>query len=184
MKVIHFAVGVAISAAAVFPVSAAPVAVPFWTPVPVRLTQDVTSHSAVQGQMAAAEIAEDVMVGDRVVLHKGMPVWAEISYLKKRRSFGVPGHIAVRTRFAPIPGGDALRLRGSIDAKGAEGGPALAVAFIALGVSGMAAVTGRSGDIPAGTVFLAHIDEERSIDLPLASGTIAATTPTGRAGRR
>jgi len=182
MFTIRAAFCAAVCAASAFPAAAASVTIPFWTPVPVRILQNVSSRNAIQGQMAQAEIAEDVIVDGRVVLKKGMPVWTDISYVKKRASFGVPGRIAVKTLFAPISGSDALRLRGSIDAKGAEGGAGLAVATVAFGLTGAIVTTGRSGDIPAGTTFLAHIDEERSIELPAATQASATQASTAHAG--
>jgi len=146
------------------PASAETVVVPFWTPVPVRFTQMVSSKDAILGQMVPAEIAEDVTVDGQVVFRKGMPVWADVCDVKKKAGFGVPGSIEVKVVFAPA-GGNSLHIAGRIKSRGEAGGANLAVAGVAFGLTGVALVTGRSGEIPAGTTLLAHVDEEKAVQV-------------------
>lgn len=65
------------------------------TKVPVQITKTLSSASSQIGSKVEAEVAEDVIVNNLVVIKKGTPVTAVIANVTRARQWGVGGGLAI-----------------------------------------------------------------------------------------
>lgn len=131
-------------------------ALPGGTPVPVVLVDTLSSKSARAGDRFPVRAAEDVRIGDSVIIPAGTPGVGEVTRVVRKRSFGRPGQIETRVLYLTVSD-KIVVLSGRADEKGRSGiVPTIAVATVAGLLSGF--VTGRSAEIAAGTRLAAYVD--------------------------
>jgi len=130
------------------------------TLVPVALVEPISSKTARVGDRFTVRAAEDVRIGDTVVIAAGTPGTGEITRVVRKGAFGRAGRIETRMLYIGTANRQ-IALNGSVEQRGRSGLlPTLAVATVAGPVSGF--VTGRSAEFPAGQRFSAYVSEIQS----------------------
>ena len=167
-------------APAAAPIAVVPVAshahrLPSGTQIALRMSETVTTkgNSWKEGDMFKLAVANDVRLGDYVVIPQGTPAMGKITWLTSRGAFGKSGkmdvaleHIELQGRRIPIDG--TFRQEGEGNTLATVGG------IIAAGIfAGF--ITGKSGVIPQGRELMATLEGDLPVALP--EGASAAPTP-------
>lgn len=143
------------------------------TAVPLRLSEELTTKGKKLkiGQRFHLEVAENVMVGDRVVIPAGTPAFGEVTEVRNKGMWGKSGHLTARVLYAML-NGRQIRLTGNFDDKGVTGTAGVIGAIALVPVAGFF-TTGTSARLPVGTPVKGFIDE----DVPLSFAAPVAPTP-------
>ena len=138
------------------------------TEVPLRMEEGLDSNDKTirEGQQFHMTVANDVMLGNMVVIPAGSIATGEISDLRRKGMWGKSGHISARALNVRV-GDRLIRLTGNFDERGTTGtaGVVAAVAFVPIAGFFM---TGTSAKIPAGGGVKAFLDEDLTIAAPAA----------------
>lgn len=133
------------------------------TEVPLRVQEGLDSNDKTirEGQQFHLTVANDVMLGNMVVIPAGSPATGEITDLRHKGMWGKSGHISARVLNVRV-GDRLIRLTGNFDEHGTTGtaGVVAAVAFIPIAGFFM---TGTSAKIPAGSGVKGFLDEDLAI---------------------
>ena len=134
------------------------------TEVKLALAQRVTGKAAVVGEPIELLLAEDLRVGDAVVVRKGTRVLGTIiEGRKSEKQRGRIKHLRIRVDF--IKAGDArIMLRGEKAGIGKRNTKAMVAGAAAFGIYGLMLTMGKKYQIPVGTPVTAYVDED--INLP------------------
>lgn len=119
--------------------------------VPLATTVALSSKSASVGDRVPLTVAEDVRVGDRIVIPQGTPAMGEVATMQAKGAFGQSGKLVVRPLYLTL-GDRTIRLEGG----GGAHGTITAGSVIGL-VALSAGFTGRSATVPAGSPIPAVI---------------------------
>jgi hypothetical protein len=147
------------------------------TPISLRILEGVTTKDKVAkiNDRVRMEVAEPVRVNDVVVIPSGSPAVGELTDVRYKGMWGKSGRLVGRALNINA-NGRTIRVSGTFDDKGGSGtGAAVAVSAIVFAPAGFF-MTGKSAELPAGTVVRAFIDE----DIPLTI-VPSATTPASTA---
>jgi len=130
------------------------------TEVKLALAQRVTGKAAVVGEPIELVLAEDLRVGDAVVVRKGTRVLGTIiEGRKSEKENRRPKSLRIRVDF--IKAGDArIMLRGEKAGVGKRSKKAMAAGAAAFGLSGLLLTMGKKYQIPVGTPVTAYVDED------------------------
>lgn len=138
------------------------------TEVPLRLEEALDSNDKTirEGEQFHMTVANDVMLGNMVVIPAGSPATGEITDLRHKGMWGKSGHISARVLNVRV-GDRLIRLTGNFDEHGVTGtaGVVAAVAFVPIAGFFM---TGTSAKIPAGAGVKAFLDEDLTVAAPAA----------------
>ena len=146
------------------------VTVPALTPVYIRIDAELSSKKSRNGDRFPIQVAEDVRIGEVVVIPAGSPGEGEVIHAAKSGGGGKPGELLVAARFVRV-GEQEVRLRSlSLGAKGRDRSNAALGTGIVLGPLGLFVVGGVM-TIPSGTVGGAKTAAE--IQLPAVAPTSA-----------
>jgi hypothetical protein len=136
------------------------------TEVPLRMEEGLDSNdkSLREGQQFRMSVANDVRLGNVVVIPAGSPATGEITDLRRKGMWGKSGRINARVINVRV-GDRLIRLTGTFDDKGVTGtaGVVAAIAFVPIAGFFM---TGTSAKIPAGGGVKAFLDEDLTIAMP------------------
>lgn len=131
------------------------------TEVPLVFAADLNSKTAVDDDTVNMTLADDLKVGDVVVVKKGAPALAIVTDAKKAGMMGKAGELSIRLEYLKSDD-QRLRLRGN---KGKEGegkvGATVALTVI-FGPIGLIK-HGKNVDIPQGTPLTAYVDQDYSL---------------------
>ena len=166
-------------AANVRPVAAEPTILRAGASVPLKFMEAITTKGKTLrvGQRIQLEVAENVMLGNLVVIPVGTPAVGEITDMRNKGMWGKSGKINARALYARV-NGRQIRLTGQIDDKGVAGGiGAAAVSGIVFLPAGFF-MTGTSAKIPAGAAMSAFLDEDIQVDVAPAANQMQAVTAT------
>ncbi len=138
--------------------SAAPAeaaAAPIVTGTEVRLitAEALSSKCQVKGDLVRLKVAEDVLVGDRIVIPSGTEAIGQVVDARAKGAMGMNGRLVLRPLYVKV-GERIVRLAGLEQDKGSIE-PGAVIGMVALG---SAAFTGRSAEIPAGTSIRAMVE--------------------------
>jgi hypothetical protein len=150
------------------------------TEVPMRLEEGLDSNDKTlrEGQQFRMTVANDVRLGNLVVIPAGSVGTGEITDIRRKGMWGKSGRI--NGRVINVRVGDRLiRLTGNFDDKGVTGtaGVVAAIAFVPIAGFFM---TGTSAKMPAGGGVRAFLDEDLTIAVPQAAPApmpVQAATP-------
>jgi hypothetical protein len=150
------------------------VTVPAMTPVYLRLGAEISSKTSKPGDHFPISIAEDVRIGDAIVIPAGSAGEGEVIHAAHRKAGGAAGELILAARFVRV-GDREVRLR-SFDAGGVgkdNGDSALAVAVF----GGPLAFLVRGGEkiFPLDAIASAKTAEE--IQLPARESRAPADGP-------
>lgn len=141
--------------------------------IPLRLEEGLDSNDKTirEGQQFRMAVANDVRLGNVVVIPAGSPATGEITDLRRKGMWGKSGHISARVLNVRV-GDRLIRLTGNFDEHGTTGtaGVVAAVAFVPIAGFFM---TGTSAKIPAGSGVKGFLDEDLTIAMPQAPTPVA-----------
>jgi hypothetical protein len=128
------------------------------TEVPLVFAADLNSKTAVDDDTVNMTLAEDLKVGDVIVVKKGAPALAAVTNAKKAGMMGKAGELSIRLEYLKSDD-QRLRLRGNKGKEG-EGKVGATVALTVLfGPIGLIK-HGKNVDIPPGTPLTAYVDQD------------------------
>lgn len=136
------------------------------TPVPLRLIEGLTTKekAAKINDRVRMEVAESVVVNGVTVIPAGSPAVGELTEVRNKGMWGKSGRLVGRA-LTVNANGRTIRLSGTFDSKGGSGtAGAVAVSAIVFVPAGFF-MTGKSAELPAGTVVRAFVDEDISFAL-------------------
>lgn len=141
------------------------------TPVRLTTTATIDSRSIIQGQRFGLTVADDVLVGSRLVIPRGSLAVGEVESLSGKGMFGKAAKFALTPLFIEIDG-QRLNLTGSRAQSGGNGVAAAAVTTALIGALGLF-ITGKSATLPPGSVILGAI----RIDVSIRPASLAKPPP-------
>ncbi|MFZ0086727.1 MAG: hypothetical protein WAK78_15690, partial [Candidatus Acidiferrales bacterium] len=128
------------------------------TEVPLVFAAALTSKTAVDDDTVNMTLAEDLKVGDVIVVKKGAPAVATVTSAKKAGMMGRPGELSIRLEYLKSDD-QRLHLRGNKGKEG-EGKVGATVALTVLfGPIGLIK-HGKNVEIPEGTPLTAFVDQD------------------------
>lgn len=142
--------------------SETPILVAAGTVIDLVTTNAVSSKKNVKGDLLYLKVASPLMVDGVTVIPAETVVVGQLSEADQRGAFGKKGKLAVQLLYAELPGG-TVRISGTLAAKGKGGAgdaAATAAAFLLLPF----VATGRSAEIPAGSLVSGRLDRDLRID--------------------
>jgi len=128
------------------------------TPVHLVFSSDVSSKTADVGDKIPLTLAEDITLGDVVVVKKGATAVATVTDADGRRILGVPGEIAFQADSLNVDG-VWVKLRGGA-AKEAPYRMGAAFSAMFVPVVGPFLVHGHDAEIKRGAAFVASVSED------------------------
>jgi len=90
------------------------------TPVLLRTKEALSSATAKVGDRVPFRVAEDVKVGDLVVIHRGAEAWGIVTAVQPKKRKGQPGSVDVAIQSVQLLNGDRAALRAEQRSKGAD----------------------------------------------------------------
>jgi hypothetical protein len=167
------------------------------TEVPLRLLQQLTTKEKQLrvGARFHLETAEPLLVQGVTVIPAGTPAEGEITDVRNKGMWGKSGKFSARLLYLTA-NGRQIRLGGDFNDKGSAGGVgAVAVSALVFAPAGFF-MTGKSANLPSGTIVKGFIGEDVPLVLPqaaaaaqsapmvvgtpaAASATLAVATPSG-----
>jgi hypothetical protein len=147
--------------------------VPAGAEVMILTKTDLYSNTVFVGDRLTFEVARDVIIDGRVVIAKGAPVEAVVTWAIPRRSFGRGGKLGISVDTVTAVDGQKIKLRATLNAQG-DGRTGKAVIPIILGglvgggVGGVVFGSEQKGGnarIKAGTEIKAETVEEKAVSV-------------------
>jgi hypothetical protein len=132
----------------------APLMLPAGTALRLTTVDEISSRSVRQGQRFALRVANDVLVGSRIVIPSGTAAVGEVEALSGKGMFGKAARLSLQPLFVDLAG-ERVNLLGTSETRGhgATTAAAIATVFSPLGLL----ITGKSVVVPAGTVLYARV---------------------------
>jgi hypothetical protein len=149
------------------------------TEVPMRLEEGLDSNdkSLREGQQFRMTVANDVRLGNVVVIPAGSIGTGEVTDIRRKGMWGKSGRINARVLSVRV-GDRLIRLTGNFNDKGVTGtaGVVAAIAFVPIAGFFM---TGTSAKLPAGGGVRAFLDEDLAVVMPASAPMpVQAAAPT------
>ena len=114
-----------------------------------------------EGQRVHLEVAENVMMGSRIVIPAGSPAVGELTDVRNKGMWGKSGHINGRVLYARV-GDRQIRLSGAFNEHGSTGTAGVVAAIVFIPIAGFL-MTGTSARMPIGTPVKAFLDEDLAL---------------------
>ncbi len=128
------------------------------TQVALTVVSPVNTKEDRVGKRVELQVADDIMVNNKMVLAKGTPAFGELTLSKKSGSFGKSGKMAGRVLYIKN-GNENIPVTGNFDDRGKSGtGATVGVAVVA-GVF-LAFVKGKNAVLEAGTEMTATVERD------------------------
>lgn len=139
------------------------------TEVPLVMQEGLSSNDKTvrEGQQFRMSVANNVMLGNVVVIPAGSPAIGEITDVRRKGMWGKSGRIVARVLNVRVRD-RLIRLTGNFDDKGVTGTPGVVGAIVFVPIAGFF-LTGTSAKIPAGGGVKAFLDEDLTIVMPRAA---------------
>jgi hypothetical protein len=157
-------------------------------PITLVVGEDVTSTSHKTGDTFKLTVANDVKIGDTLVIPRGTPAGAEITWRTGKGAFGKSGKIEFSLRYIDL-NGQRIPVSGDYRQEGEGNTVATGVGIIAVGIfAGF--ITGKRARVPMGRELVAKVavpvpftdggQLSASFDSNAAMAAAEAETPQGR----
>jgi hypothetical protein len=117
-----------------------------------------------EGGRFRMSVANNVMLGNAVVIPAGSPATGEIVDVRHKGMWGKSGRIVARVLNVRV-GDRLIRLTGNFDDKGVTGTAGVVGAIVFVPIAGFF-LTGTSAKIPAGAGVKAFLDEDLTVSVP------------------
>jgi hypothetical protein len=125
------------------------------TPITLAVAEEVNSSTHREGDKFKLTVLNDVAVGQAVVIPRGTPASAEITWRTGKGAFGKSGKMEFELRSIEL-GGKPLPLTGSFRQEGEGNTVATGVGVIAIGVfAGF--ITGKRARLPIGRELMSQL---------------------------
>lgn len=157
--------GATITARAVTQPTGNTVILPANTELLLRLSQEVNSKRMKEGETFRVALAQDVMIGNFIVLPKGTPGTGYVSYRTGKGAFGKSAKMEITMRSLDLPNGRTIALTGMTRQEGTGNTGATVGTAVAAGVFS-AFVTGRSAVFAEGREVRGFTREALEVALP------------------
>lgn len=182
MKYILVAAGVALISGPVLSQDAMPLPVqridaapsgnavlPANTEIILEMNQDVTTKGKTwsEGDQFKLTVADDVILGDYVVIPEGTPAFGRITWLTNKGAFGKSGKMDVELEYLELAG-RRIKLDGTYRQEG-EGNTLATVGGVVAAGPFAAFITGKSGLIPAGRELTATLEDDLELAIPASA---------------
>ncbi len=131
----------------------------------LRLSQEVNSKRVKEGHVFRVAMAQDVMVGNYVILPKGTPGTGFVSYRTGKGAFGKSGKMEITMKSLDLPGGRSIGLNGMTRQEGQGNTGATVGALVAVGVFS-AFVTGHSAVFQEGREVRGFTRDAVLVEIP------------------
>jgi hypothetical protein len=141
------------------------ITLPANTEVLLRMSEEVNSKRVKEGHVFRVALAQDVMVGNYVVLPKGTPGTGFVSYRTGKGAFGKSGKMEVTMKSLDLPNGRSIGLSGMTRQEGQGNTGATVGAVVAVGVFS-AFVTGHSAIFQEGRELRGFTRDALLVDIP------------------
>jgi hypothetical protein len=129
------------------------------TAMPLVFAADVSSKKAEVGDKISLTLAENVKVGDVVVVTKGTPAVATVTEVDGNGVMGLPGEIFFQVD-SLLADGTVVKVRGSAAKEGQDKeGKAFGLMFVPVVPAGLF-VRGKDAEIKQGSRFTAFVDAD------------------------
>ncbi len=137
------------------------------TEVNLKLAQKLTSKTSFVGEPVELVVAEDLKVGDDVVVQRGTRVLGAVVEGKESEKKHRPAReLAIRVDYVKATGAK-IGLRGGAAAEGKRNKKAMAIGGAVLGVSGILLTSGKRYVLPEGSPLKAYVDKD--VEVPVIS---------------
>ena len=141
------------------------VTLPANTELLMRLSEEVNSKRVKEGQTFRVALAQDVMMGNYVVLPKGTPGTGFVSYRTGKGAFGKSGKMEITMKSLDLPNGRSIGLTGVTRQEGTGNTGATVGAAVAVGVFS-AFVTGHSAVFQEGREVRGFTRDALVVEIP------------------
>ncbi len=158
------------------------------TPVTVAVSQEVNSSTHRAGDTFKLTVVDDVKIDDTVVIPRGTPATAEVTWRTGKGAFGKSGKMEFAIQSIDLADGQ-IPVTGEYRQEGEGNTVATGVGVLAIGVfAGF--ITGKRARLPAGRELMVQLDQPvtfapsgklaASYDADAAMAAAAAKTDLGR----
>ncbi len=131
----------------------------------LRLSQEVNSKHVKEGDTFRVSLAQDVMVGNYVILPKGTPGTGFVNYRTGKGAFGKSAKMEITMKSLDLPNGRSIGLSGMTRQEGQGNTGATVGAAVAVGVFSVF-VTGRSAIFADGREVRGFTRDALVVDIP------------------
>ena len=132
--------------------------------IPLIIQQRLSTNANAKGDLIAMTVAQDVRVGDRLVLPAGAKAVGEITRCDPKGAFGKAGRIEARALYVELVGGRIVRITGALASRGQTQTTETVLTAIAFGTLAFA-VTGKSAVIESGSLVDAVLDRTVEVEV-------------------
>jgi len=126
------------------------------TPITLAVSQEVNSSTHHAGDMFALTVLNDVRVGDTIVIPRGTPAQAEITWRTGKGAFGKSGKLEFTLRYIEL-NGQRVPVTGSFRQEGEGNTVATGVGVLAAGLIGGLVITGHRARLPVGRELMSQL---------------------------
>ncbi|MGC4049576.1 MAG: hypothetical protein QM757_08700 [Paludibaculum sp.] len=162
---------------------------PDGTPVRLRLSRNLSSADAREGETVDFEVLEEVRAGDAVVIQKGAVALATVTQAAAKRNMGRGGKLDVNIDHVRLANGEKAALRSVKQAQGGGNTGKMTGAVVATSIVFFPAaplflfVKGKDVTIPKGTEITAYVNGDFRLAAPpsLIAKASPAAAPSGTA---
>lgn len=163
---------------------------PDGTPVRLRLSRNLSSADAKEGETVDFEVLEEVRVADSVVIQKGSVALATVTLATAKKNMGRGGKLDVNIDHVRLVNGEKAALRSVKQAQGGGNTGKMTGAVVATSIVFFPAaplflfVKGKDVTIPKGTEITAYVNGDFRFNAPatLMAKASPAAAPVASAG--
>ncbi len=155
----NIVIGFLLTGMAGVPITAQPIVeVTLVAGTPVRLTTvgRISSQTHVRGDTVLLSIAEDVRVGETIVIPHDTPVRAQVVQADRKGAFGTGGRLEVELLYATLPDGRIVRLTGRVARRGGDNEVGAVATNVFLAPIALV-ITGASATVSAGSAVTGYV---------------------------
>ncbi len=139
------------------------------TPIPLVVASEVNSSTHKAGDMFQLTVLNDIKVGDTLVIPRGTPATAEITWRTGKGAFGKSGKLEFSLRYIELDG-KRIPISGDFRQEGEGNTIATGVGLLAVGLfAGF--ITGKRARLPTGRELLSQLSQPVTFD---ANGRISS----------
>lgn len=158
------------------------------TAVRMRLSRNLSSATAREGETVDFEVLDEVKVGDIVVIPQGSTALGTVTDAKAKKSMGRAGHLNVNVDYGRAASGEKVALRGIQNAKAGGHVGAMTGAMVATSIVFFPAaplflfIKGKDITIPKGHEITVYVSSDFKIDPAKFKASVASNATPAPSG--
>jgi hypothetical protein len=130
--------------------------------IKAALLQDISGKTLSTGQSINFELAEPIIINDKIVVAKGAKITGTVTEAEKAKALGKKGKLSFSIDYLYLSNGQVIKLRSSV--KKNINGSGAAVAAGAILLSPVALLfNGKQAKYSEGEVFTAYVDKDYTL---------------------